>query len=1422
MAPKPPANQYTAYFNAIINNAHRTPSSGGLPAVSAKTAPVANNSVASIIASGALNSPIVAAAPKQTTDNPMAALDFGSKIADLFSRGSYAVGSMVQGDITDYVNHLKYQNDPNSLTAEEKAGIGRNPLEKLGAAGANAWKGLSGENKITPGRALINATGQKGFLGFLESFGIDMLTDPLNAVNPLKAGTAAINAVRGAKGLDKIEVPILSLSRKARTLAPETGRAVPLDNPVKLDVPANAPKDVKDAIKKAKTPDEINSANKKVQALTTHDAIQTGLSEAKQALPDVTAPVAPAVQAGEFSKRVAMTEQLMKDNPGMSYDDAFNQADITLTPPVVIPPAPKVVPKTTGKMTDAFGFKAAPDALLPAAPTKAAEQVAAAVSVAETVVPKLKSKLAGAFNFKGLPDNLIPTAAKSAEKAINKIEEVAKVTPASIPESVVPDITRGIDAAKAAAAVEGGFGNASQASQFIRFKNDAVKAVKAASPSSGQWISSSARNNLITEQTLGKMKAAEEAAASQGASHFVSATQNGKKWALKGSDVMETLNPITVSLHVVGGTQKAVHFSAIMRGAARALEIAPHGLKKTEAITEIARAMKTGGSSGNAMSLSTVANDLWHKTPQLLDRVTTNEARMGLKAGQDIPLLSDSVMGNITTALGSQAPKAMVDAIVDAPKAIAKMGEQIGAAPEAIAKATEDVATKVAAEIDHSSYVFVQAANRSVALRAAGKLPEAQAVIKAAAKEVEQVAVKEAGVDVPASAISSVDDLTDKYATGQFAVMSHYDRIVASRDATVQATKELQRSQGVVGYAGTQIGQFHKGLNAIQKEMTSAQILAETSVIKQGGRASNTKLQAAFDLVYGDHSLFGPLWRNGATVDQINKAINASFKGAKGKTPKFDDIITKDAETMANQWKDWVIDDPLDHLSRMYDASRKLIANQTVAMTMETNFGSLVRRPGYVQIAAKESDLIATHLNPKMWFAPHAAAGIDFMEWAAGAERNFAGRSGTLGTFINKVYDPALNAWKTYATIVRPANHIRNFFGDAALNHLAGMNNLPKWYTAATEILIKKTGSKYAQTVTIKGQQHVYSGDRAYRAAEANGMFPNFRQLEDIGDVGKSKFNKVIMNNKLVRAGGKGSEEISAQGKLAQFLWELSRPENLKIAKSPAHLEAIAARNVRKWHPDSTGLNPTEARIVKRIIPFYSWIRQAIPLVGEAAITRPGRVMALPKANYDLAVANGVDPASVSDQFPESGHYPSYLTTNILGPNDLLGKGTGFNFGSPVESVFGDVLNQYGNSFSTDRAGSSYVNGKFTGFTPTDLLSPMIKAPLELMTGTRFSSGKPIVDKGEYIDQNIPLVSNLSAISGYSPTGTVTNALGFGPTKAPTLDPIRAVVRGERQHWLNMNLVNFLTGVGLTQFNDPSTERNAKREVSALQAGQVR
>jgi hypothetical protein len=107
------------------------------------------------------------------------------------------------------------------------------------------------------------------------------------------------------------------------------------------------------------------------------------------------------------------------------------------------------------------------------------------------------------------------------------------------------------------------------------------------------------------------------------------------------------------------------------------------------------------------------------------------------------------------------------------------------------------------------------------------------------------------------------------------------------------------------------------------------------------------------------------------------------------------------------------------------------------------------------------------------------------------------------------------------------------------------------------------------------------------------------------------------------------------------------------------------------------------------------------------------------------------------------------------------------------------------------------------------MLNPLIKAPVEFTTDQSISTGAYIADKGEAIDQLIPGVNQIANISGYSPTGSLgTLSQGLG------LDPQRAMQRGEKEAFFNTNLTNFLTGLGIQNYDKPSYRKIAIKEGS--------
>ena len=207
-------------------------------------------------------------------------------------------------------------------------------------------------------------------------------------------------------------------------------------------------------------------------------------------------------------------------------------------------------------------------------------------------------------------------------------------------------------------------------------------------------------------------------------------------------------------------------------------------------------------------------------------------------------------------------------------------------------------------------------------------------------------------------------------------------------------------------------------------------------------------------------------------------------------------------------------------------------------------------------------------------------------------------------------------------------------------------------------------------------------------------------------------------------------------------------------------------------------------------------------MILEAMVMNPGRISTLPKAAYAMSVASGGDPHSLSDQFDISKVYPSFIRDEaVFGPLGSSG-GVGYNLGSPIESLAG------------------IFNGDITQ-NLAGMVSPYLKAPIELATGNSVSTGAPIGDKSDYLDQLIPGINQLSNMSGYSPTGTIGNIIGTTDPKLnqvnrfdnPWLDRQAQVQAKIKNNFDNTSTLNFMTGLGIINYNQKNYKVAGQKEL---------
>jgi hypothetical protein len=444
---------------------------------------------------------------------------------------------------------------------------------------------------------------------------------------------------------------------------------------------------------------------------------------------------------------------------------------------------------------------------------------------------------------------------------------------------------------------------------------------------------------------------------------------------------------------------------------------------------------------------------------------------------------------------------------------------------------------------------------------------------------------------------------------------------------------------------------------------------------------------------------------------------------------------------------------------------------------------------------------------------------------------------------MNQVFDPMTRAWKTFATSLRPGHHLANASGDSITNFVHGVNPTDylrgnralrsigmvdrQPYEIMEQIAMGKPvddmlragknatpearaktaamASEHSFTMTLKGGKKVsYTngqfGDGLYR----NGAISHFRQLEDIeagNKIVENRFNRQagsaidqglerVMNSRYGQLMEKSGEWNANLQRGAQIAKHLRDPKfTKKFATEDDAWEAAVESSLRA-HPDAGGLSAFEKKWGRRVMPFYSYTRQIMPWVLTNMMAHPGRMVAIPKAQYNMQVLFNQDPKQIGAPCTGYEHLPSWARAimggNIMGPEmDPTKTNIGFSLSSPLDTFA---------EFTNTPAGlpNGGLGGSLSKAT-IGMLNPLLTAPGRLTD--------PSKDQSEEIDKTLPGLTTVSGITGRSPSGTVANIL----SGKPQLDPTRSYQQGQRTQFLNEALLNFFTGLRIQDFSDYSS-----------------
>jgi hypothetical protein len=298
-----------------------------------------------------------------------------------------------------------------------------------------------------------------------------------------------------------------------------------------------------------------------------------------------------------------------------------------------------------------------------------------------------------------------------------------------------------------------------------------------------------------------------------------------------------------------------------------------------------------------------------------------------------------------------------------------------------------------------------------------------------------------------------------------------------------------------------------------------------------------------------------------------------------------------------------------------------------------------------------------------------------------------------------KLYDSATSAYKKVAYLWNPGHIPRDFIGNVFNGYLMGVVN-PLEYAQAAKLL------RRPQTVIDLPGGKVMIQDLLDRAEKMGVLDVGASLAETPRDVidrlnlpGRNTVvNAVSKYSSLMRQGSKMSDTLT---RFTGLLHELKAGKSLTEASA----------QVKKFYFDYFDLTPFERKVMKRIIPFYTWIRKNIPLQVEQLFKNPRNFARIGDV-MNAASGEAVDWDEQPEYIKESGAVQ-------LGSD---GPYVAFNL------PFTDLSRVPTNMDAIMQLLSS--------------VNPIIRAPIESATNLQWFTGQPLEDyKGQTRD--IPLAGLL-------------------------------------------------------------------------------
>jgi len=191
---------------------------------------------------------------------------------------------------------------------------------------------------------------------------------------------------------------------------------------------------------------------------------------------------------------------------------------------------------------------------------------------------------------------------------------------------------------------------------------------------------------------------------------------------------------------------------------------------------------------------------------------------------------------------------------------------------------------------------------------------------------------------------------------------------------------------------------------------------------------------------------------------------------------------------------------------------------------------------------------------------------------------------------IEALYDTGMGVWKLGKTVWSPPLHFRNMFCNTILLDLSGMDHIQQ-----AKYLVKALKHLRTNSEEYRQARRYFMRTTMVRGELLDDMLKGFKEVEGQGGL-RTIINGI--NRGVSKASAKPSEIYQSEEFIGKFVKYLSQRD-----KGKSIIEAVQEANKALF--DYSDLATWEKNIARRIMPFYTFPRKALPVVLEAAANRP-------------------------------------------------------------------------------------------------------------------------------------------------------------------------------------------------------------------------